>query len=1370
MFNFEIKIKGRKAIPVEKKKTVSGSVNADSVSFQFSGDEWENTTKTAVFYIDKDTVYEQLLDENGCAKIPWELLQTAGENVKVGVYGVYGTGEDRVVITSTVVSIEISEGTIVGANADPGEYENIYVQVLARLTDIEDALPDTQMVQTAIVPEWQLYQSDLGMYYYATRISSAMIKITELNDAITIKVKRTGLPDKIIDSSNEFPVKVYSDDSCFDLFYMTVDGSPEPPTVIVYDTFYNLVSNRKISDIKFDHDITGNELVNKLKTILETIYLSLNTTLAGLDLKDNITISDLFYAFQSAAVAKANPAGGNYGLVELAGGSETGDWHNRRNNEVGTIFNIANAITSGEWSDSQMSDQSNNIVKNSVIKAYVDAVRNDKLNEIRMVTVNDGYWVDLEAYPGIQMYDLVTTNHGLNLWCCYGITNDGKAYVNKIASVTGSQIAENAYTKSEVNALIAAIEKMTKRKVQELPETGEDNVIYLVPKTGETDDVYDEWMWIDNQWEHFGNTQIDLSGYVPTSRELGRLQLDRNYSLIEFATKIIDAIVLDSGSKMADLVNRLDDFFQLKENGKGLSTNDYSNAEKKKVADIIGIKKDNTILDIGTIEQGNFGGQNENLSSTQICRTALLEVDLSANLNISLPENIKYIIYYGDTTTYSASNQFQPLTSAWTNSPTAYVSAKYIRIKFAAYDGGGNRIDITPDMLEDVVITYDSFEAIPSHIYENKVVKVAATTATDIEKQYADLICDGVGDEEEINQGLQILASIGGGTLELSSGTFLLDNFTVGSDGVYRAIKFPNVDGITITIKGKGGMVKDNLVGTCVDLSFAAYTALDNSSNNQYELFGQDVTATLSSTVLYMSDIRFRSPRNQKKFIFIDLYNFGRVELNHVYVYAFKNVTGGNTSPAVEGLIGLRMLRGSNFGTENNYLSCGMNGCYEGWQVGSEHVYMRQCSAIYNVYGYTFGNYEWTNAFLHPIVMIKCTDERNINLPLFKKCGFYSGSVNKGQRIDMIDFSIERKTEGTPGHVLGNLAVEDVDGTFNGEISFTMLNNNNVNSVDVAFFQSGGSNFKIRNSAQKLVGTNTLRNSYAANQWQEFYSTDDNCLYRYVNGSWVADFTPSGTVTDVQINGTTIVSSGVANIPKAGTSTYGAIKANSAYGVETDNQGNLVLKMASDAEIKSASGNYRPISASKEHQGVFYGMAKAAGDNTQSSSNNPVGTYTDTAKKKIREMIGADGREWDELMNKTISTANSTALDFTEIDFGSKYKTVRVNIINKSATSAATLQVFFNDSTQQRNLSVGTLVANTRYELEIEASPILGTAGTSYDTNLTLIAYNTNDGTITRNCKVVSSYKLSELNQLKLTLSGSNTFGADSKVAVWGKK
>ncbi len=44
--------------------------------------------------------------------------------------------------------------------------------------------------------------------------------------------------------------------------------------------------------------------------------------------------------------------------------------------------------------------------------------------------------------------------------------------------------------------------------------------------------------------------------------------------------------------------------------------------------------------------------------------------------------------------------------------------------------------------------------------------------------------------------------------------------------------------------------------------------------------------------------------------------------------------------------------------------------------------------------------------------------------------------------------------------------------------------------------------------------------------------------------------------------------------------------------------------------------------ANDSKSNTFYGLASAAGDATQASSNNPVGTYTDSAKQAIQSMLG----------------------------------------------------------------------------------------------------------------------------------------------------
>lgn len=51
--------------------------------------------------------------------------------------------------------------------------------------------------------------------------------------------------------------------------------------------------------------------------------------------------------------------------------------------------------------------------------------------------------------------------------------------------------------------------------VDELPETGDGKYIYLVPKSSLlSDNIYNEYLWIDGKWELIGSTEIDLTDYA----------------------------------------------------------------------------------------------------------------------------------------------------------------------------------------------------------------------------------------------------------------------------------------------------------------------------------------------------------------------------------------------------------------------------------------------------------------------------------------------------------------------------------------------------------------------------------------------------------------------------------------------------------------------------------------------------------------------------------------------------------------------------------------------------------------------------------------------------------------------------------------
>lgn len=60
--------------------------------------------------------------------------------------------------------------------------------------------------------------------------------------------------------------------------------------------------------------------------------------------------------------------------------------------------------------------------------------------------------------------------------------------------------------------------------VEVLPEEGDANIIYLVPRQDALDkNIKDEYMWIDCKWESIGTTSIDLADYT-TKKEFNEVK------------------------------------------------------------------------------------------------------------------------------------------------------------------------------------------------------------------------------------------------------------------------------------------------------------------------------------------------------------------------------------------------------------------------------------------------------------------------------------------------------------------------------------------------------------------------------------------------------------------------------------------------------------------------------------------------------------------------------------------------------------------------------------------------------------------------------------------------------------------------------
>ncbi len=77
------------------------------------------------------------------------------------------------------------------------------------------------------------------------------------------------------------------------------------------------------------------------------------------------------------------------------------------------------------------------------------------------------------------------------------------------------------YTQTEINDKISAVKTGGFKKVDVLPESGEENLIYLVPATKVSEkNIKDEYIWLsdDQVFEKIGSTELNLDDYITTEK------------------------------------------------------------------------------------------------------------------------------------------------------------------------------------------------------------------------------------------------------------------------------------------------------------------------------------------------------------------------------------------------------------------------------------------------------------------------------------------------------------------------------------------------------------------------------------------------------------------------------------------------------------------------------------------------------------------------------------------------------------------------------------------------------------------------------------------------------------------------------------
>ena len=150
---------------------------------------------------------------------------------------------------------------------------------------------------------------------------------------------------------------------------------------------------------------------------------------------------------------------------------------------------------------------------------------------------------------------------------------------SKAVNVDLSGYAVKTEVTQEIAQAVSGITGFDTKAVEELPGTGKKGILYLLSNSGSGNNVYDEYLWLGNKYEKLGPREINLTEYAKKTElptKMSQLTNDSGYQTSAQVGNIVDT----------KIVNKVD-----KVSGKQLSTNDYTTAEKNKLADLVKVEE-----------------------------------------------------------------------------------------------------------------------------------------------------------------------------------------------------------------------------------------------------------------------------------------------------------------------------------------------------------------------------------------------------------------------------------------------------------------------------------------------------------------------------------------------------------------------------------------------------------------------------------------------------------------------------------------------------------------------------------------------------------------------------------------------------------
>lgn len=376
---------------------------------------------------------------------------------------------------------------------------------------------------------------------------------------------------------------------------------------------------------------------------------------------------------------------------------------------------------------------------------------------------------------------------------------------------------------------------------------------------------------------------------------------------------------------------------------------------------------------------------------------------------------------------------------------------------------------------------------------ERSVIYIAASDSSEADKFMCKYVCDGTNDVDTLVAAINEIVSSGGGKIILKRGRYYINKMYARN----RCVEC-NTGKTVVEIESELTNYNRSM-STGQDANTGAQLYMTDEFYNSWDaskpLAVLSIVGDNFDGGIVLKNIGIIIPDNQKPIIGLDMRRFnGMCRVEGMYINSYNATTHpevsiGEAPPvAVDGSIGIRTICNTSLGTVGTqYKNCIVKGFYEGIAVNSEHVVLDRCASIYCVYGYTFDRYGEGAAGQHENLLLRCMDERNVNLPKF-----YNNT--HGQATIILGLNIERKPSNTPGGEVKDFATEETPGTHYGEITYTIGDPYGTTNVDNVQFWADGNGHAMRstNLHHLQACDTTTRKKYKPNYMQRIYDTTLN--------------------------------------------------------------------------------------------------------------------------------------------------------------------------------------------------------------------------------------------------------------------------------------